>query len=87
MKCKIRRRMYTIREVRSLGGKGGECDSPDTPGKEIRIVRSLRGERRLAVILHEALHAGLWDTDEDAVNELADDAARLLTRMGYRRVE
>jgi hypothetical protein len=29
------------------------------------------------------LHAGLWDLKEDAVDELASDIERILTKLGY----
>jgi hypothetical protein len=65
----------------------GECDAPDMPGKEIRIRRGLRPERELDVLIHEMVHAALWDLDESAVEELATDITRALTRLGYQRGE
>ena len=35
---------------------GGECDSPDTNGKEIRIATDLKKQDELEVIIHELLH-------------------------------
>ena len=39
----------------------------------------------LVVILHEALHAALWDLDEQAVDEISTDAGRLLWRLDWRK--
>lgn len=62
----------------------GLCDPPQKPGKKIRIEQSLSGERRLEIILHELMHAGHWDMSEEAVEEFAADAARILTKLGYK---
>lgn len=62
----------------------GECDSPDTKAKEIRIRASLRGEEKLDAIVHEMIHAAGWHIDEYFVNQLATDIARTLWRLGYR---
>lgn len=61
----------------------GLCDAPSTKGKTIKIAKHLEGEERLEVLIHEMLHAGLWDLAEEAVAELAKDLARELTRLGY----
>jgi hypothetical protein len=83
----VRGRRYLLRfvAVREMQNKGalGECDPPDRPGKEIRILKRLRGQERLDTIIHELLHAGHWDLKEDAVNELASDIARVQTQLGY----
>jgi len=39
----------------------------------------------LDTIVHESLHACLWDLDEEAVAESAADVARLLWRVGWRK--
>ncbi len=61
----------------------GVCDAPNVHNKAIRVDRRLSGEKRLEVVLHELLHAGHWDMSEEAVEEFARDAARILTRLGY----
>lgn len=52
---------------------------------ELRVLRSLQGQRELEVLLHEALHAALWDLDEEVVTETAEDLSRLLWGEGYRK--
>lgn len=63
----------------------GYCDPPTKPGKCITIRKSLRGERELTVLVHEALHAAGWHIDEGFVTQFAEDVGRMLTRLGYRR--
>lgn len=65
----------------------GECDPPNTKGKEIRIRKTLRGEERLEVLIHESLHAVNWSLDEEHVNEISQDIARLLWRLNYRSLD
>lgn len=63
----------------------GDCDSPDTKNKKIRIANDLPPQEELEVIIHEALHACDWYKDEEWVELTAEDIARLLTKLGYRR--
>ena len=62
----------------NLGNARGSCDPPTKPNKEIKILSSLKGQEKLEVMLHEILHAALWDLDEQAIDETAADAARAL---------
>jgi hypothetical protein len=64
-------------------GKDGDCDSPDTPRKEIRIHHKLKGRARLEAIVHEMLHAADWTKDEEWIHYTAADIARELTKLGY----
>lgn len=61
----------------------GECDPPDKPNKEIRVLERLVGEERLEVLVHEMLHAASWHLDEEYVKQFAQDMARNLTKLGY----
>lgn len=82
---RIRGRCYQYRE-QALGQQGalGLCDDPDSVGKAIAIDRRLKGFDRLETVIHELLHAGLWDLDEELVGVLANDYARALWRLGLR---
>jgi len=62
----------------------GHCDHPERAGKQIRIDRRLKGQRKLEIVLHECLHAALWSIDEQYVDDTARDLARVLWRLGYR---
>lgn len=68
-----------------LRGADGDCDPPSAKGKRIRVWDKLNGERELAVTIHEALHAADWHKDEEWVEQVGEDIARLLWRLGYRR--
>ena len=74
--------------VRSrLKNDDGQCDPPDWPNKAIRIDKRLKGLHKLDTEIHEMLHAGQWNLDEEFVEKLAGDIARALYRMGYRDSE
>ena len=78
MRHKIRGKMWNVRRVPNLGNARGSCDPPKKPNKEIKLLSSLRGQELLEVLLHEILHAALWDLDEQAIEETAADAARAI---------
>jgi hypothetical protein len=63
---------------------GGECDSPDTNGKEIRIATDIKNQDELEIIIHELLHAADWSKDEEWVEVIADDIARTLWKLGWK---
>ena len=62
----------------------GSCDSKDVPKKKIRISNKLRGVKKLDTIIHELLHAGMWDISEECVREMATDIAKTLDKLGYK---
>jgi len=74
---------------RRLKHEDGWCDKPDVKDKAITIDPRCRSNdaRYLEVVLHEALHAAVWDLDEEVVAEYARDVARLLHRLGFRCTE
>lgn len=63
----------------------GYCDAPHVPNKQIRIRASLQGEHLLEVLNHEFDHAAFWDMDEEVIQEVNEDRAKFLTRLGYKR--
>tara|TARA_R110002020_G_scaffold249581_1_gene463517 strand:+ start:1486 stop:1764 length:279 start_codon:yes stop_codon:yes gene_type:complete len=63
----------------------GECDSPDTPKKQIRICNSVKGEEELEVLLHELLHAADWSKDEEWVEDASYDLAHILWKLGWKK--
>lgn len=69
--------------MRLSSDKHGDCDSPDTPNKEIRIQAGLKGRLKLEALLHEMLHAADWSKDEEWIHYTAADIARELTKLGY----
>jgi len=84
MRLTIGGRYYRLKWVDEIdGGKTfGECDPPDSKEKEIRIVRTLRGEKRVETIIHECLHACHWDMDENWVSSSTQEIAHVLESTG-----
>lgn len=63
----------------------GQCDAPTTLGKTIHLRKNIPDKEFLETALDEAIHACLWELDNDIVGDCATDIARFLTRLGYRR--
>lgn len=63
----------------------GFCTDIGGPNRRICLDAKLHGEEELEVFIHEFLHACFWDMDEAAVEESAEDIARALWRLGYRK--
>jgi hypothetical protein len=83
---RFRNNRYKV-EVKRLRDRRGQCDAPTTQGKSILINPGQSGEKLLATLLDEAIHACLFEIDNDVVDEISDDIARFLWRAGYRLVE
>lgn len=65
----------------------GRCDAPNQVGKRIRINSTLKDLEELDTIIHEVFHAGFWHVDETVVEEFGTDLARILWKLGYRRIK
>ncbi len=63
----------------------GLTDGPSTKNKAMWINKNLSGVKLLDTYIHEALHCCIWDLSEDTVHETANDLARFLWRLGYRK--
>jgi hypothetical protein len=81
----IRGRRWRLKYKRLPRDEFGRCDAPDTPEKCIFIRKGIKGRQELDTLIHEMLHAALWDLDETAVNDTARDIAVALWRIGYRK--
>ena len=79
---KIRGQRWRLRFVTNLGECEGLCLKDQ---RLIRIALGYPDERTLDSIVHEILHAALWDLDEEAVEETANAISAALWRVGYRR--
>jgi hypothetical protein len=76
-------RKYNIRGVKYLVKKArikdrGVCDSPKAEAPTIKYSNTLKGEELLEVLIHEVLHACLWDLDEHAIDESAVIISKVL---------
>jgi hypothetical protein len=76
-------RLLFVDKIDALGSRGS-CDPPDKPNKAIRILKRLKGEELLEVLFHEMQHAAAWHVDESYIEKFSADAARNLTKLGYR---
>jgi hypothetical protein len=89
---KFRGKRYRIEYHPNLGRmpdgepRLGFCENPTRRGRRLKIKKGQTPLRTLDTELHEGLHACLWDLDEDAVRETAEDLAEFLWRLGYRKV-
>jgi len=86
MRAKINGRNWDV-EYANLRSKDGDCDSPTTKRKKIRISKHLLRypAALMEALLHEGMHAALPDLSETAVDTIARDLARLLHKEGFTR--
>jgi len=63
----------------------GLCIQPNYPKGEIILFTNRAPKIFLESAIHEALHALNWSIPEDVVLERAQELARWLWRLGYRR--
>jgi len=85
MRIKVGNKYWNLVFIELDKNTGGECDSPDTKGKEIRISTDLQREEELEVVIHELLHASDWYKDEEWVEEIAQDISNILMRLGWKK--
>lgn len=79
---RIRGQRWRIRFVPNLGDCEGVCDKP---ARTIRIALGYPDEQTMDSVIHEVLHAALWDLDEEAVEETANAVSSALAKLGWRR--
>jgi hypothetical protein len=85
MKVSIRGKIWTLQECNKLPADiDGDCDSPITKNKLIRIRSSISGQRLLDVLCHEVSHAALWDLGEGPIESLANAIAHQLWDQNVR---
>lgn len=66
-------------------GKEVEGLTSDPKSKKPCMWVTPNSQRELEILIHEALHACLWDLAEESVEETARDIAALLEKLGYER--
>jgi len=79
------KRYKVVIDSKIPGNLEGMTVSPKVKHKFIKIDNGLAGLHRLNVIIHESLHACIWDMDEEAIDETASSVASLLWKLGYRK--
>ena len=85
MRIRVGNKYWNLVFIELDENTGGECDSPDTKGKEIRISTDLQREEELEIIIHELLHASDWSKDEEWVEEIAQDISNVLMKLGWKK--
>lgn len=58
----------------------------DNIKKVIEIDPRVSEDRRMVVLVHEALHLADWDMPEEKVTKLAEFVGPVLWKHGYRRI-
>ncbi len=69
----------------AIKDKIGDIDSPNEPDKLLRLCPKTRGLEQMTAAIHEGLHACFWDIDEESIEPSAEDIAKFLWRLGYRK--
>lgn len=73
---------------RNMRSSYGECDAPDTPGKQIRLLsHSMSEPERLDTLIHECTHAAFFCLSEECVRKYATQTAKWLLANGCQRGE
>lgn len=87
----IRGKRYKIcHKINTTNDTRGMCDNPSSKNKAITIFMNKLEDgslEQLEVYLHEMLHAAFWDIEEDGIYNAADDIAKILWKLGYRKIK
>lgn len=86
MRIKILNKAWELVFCPNLKNKG-ECDSPNSLNKKIRIWKGLKDEQELEILIHEMLHAAFWHIDEEYVDRVSKDISNVLWKLNYRRLK
>lgn len=86
-KFTFREKEYTVRSKWVSKEDDGSCSPPKHKIRYIDICPSTNGKKLLDTLIHEGIHATLWDLDEEAVVEVARDITNLLWKLGYRKIK
>lgn len=82
---KFRDRSYRILFTKRIDDRNlGECESPGTPNRTIRIRPGLTEDELLATAIDEAIHACFWQIGNDHVYDAASSIQAFLKRLGFR---
>lgn len=65
----------------------GLTDPPNKKGKTVMIDPDQSPKEMLATLIDEFIHCGLWELDNQVVDEVSDDLAHALWRCGLRFVD
>jgi hypothetical protein len=79
----IRGKRYNFR-VKRLKSARGMTEHPSTKNKTVYIDDREEGKELLSTLIDELIHCGLWEIENDVVDEISDDIAEVLWRCGLR---
>lgn len=82
---KMRGHVWRLSKVRKGSDYDGKCVGPHVRGKQMLLSLGAGTRHELEIVIHESLHACVWDLDEEAVGESALDIAAFLWRLGWRK--
>ncbi len=92
MRVKIRGKVWEFHRVHKLAhipdaklSDDGMCEGPHVKGRRIWVRKQKDAQAELDAIIHECLHAALWDLDDETVHDTAHDIAKIIYRLGWRR--
>lgn len=84
-------KQYHLRYATLKGKNSGYCANPSAPPPReilVHIGKSTPNKQRvLRDLIHEALHACVWDLSEETVARTGRDIARMLWDQGLRFTE
>jgi hypothetical protein len=83
---KILGKTYVIKYCKVPEDRWGDCDSPNTPKRQIRISNKIKPDSQefLRVLTHEITHAGDFTKSEEWVDQFSRDLCNILWKIGYR---
>jgi hypothetical protein len=77
-------RFWRVHKTRVPADRDGDCN---WELGRIRVRSSLRGIDLMRVLIHELLHARLWDLDESVVTEFGEVVSAVLDAEGFRQAD
>jgi hypothetical protein len=79
----IRGKRYNFK-IKRLKAARGMTEHPDTKNKTVYIDDREEGKELLSTLIDEFIHCGLWEIENNVVDEISDDIAEALWRCGLR---
>ena len=83
----FRNKRYKVCFVKKVDEEGswGECDPPNKKNKKVKIRNNLSDKNTLTTAIDEAIHACIFDLDNEVVAEMSQSMSNFLWKLGYRR--
>lgn len=75
-------RRWRIQHCKCPADRDGDCN---WDLRRIRVHHTLEGRDLMRVLIHEILHARLWDIDEAAIDEAGEVLSAVLDAEGFKQ--